>query len=101
MSLVRLLILSLCVAFYSGFMLPVTVDAQSSSDQNWKNLSPDLRKQKRQQYYSNLPESQQQRLRENQQRFHALPSSEKRALCKRFRRQNGYYPPACEGLFSP
>lgn len=101
MSLVRLLILSLYVALYSGLLLPVAVDAQSDVEQNWKNLSPDLRKQKRQQYYSKLPESQQQRLRKNQQLFHALPSSEKRTLCKKFHRQNGYYPPACEGLFSP
>lgn len=74
---------------------------QENFGQSWKDMSPDIRDQMRQQYFSNLPESQQQRLRQNQQRFQALPGNQKRSLCQKFQSQNGYLPPACQNLLGP
>lgn len=93
--------LILCIVLGGGLILPPAVVAQDSPGQAWKNLSPDLREQKRQQYFKNLPKSQQQKLREHQQKFHALPGNQKLALCQRFHSQNGYYPPACQNLIGP
>ena len=98
---VRLLVISICLAVSGGLYIPLQADAQESFGQSWKDLSPDKRKQKSEQYFSNLPESQQQRLRQNQQRFRALPNNQKRVLCQRFQSQKGYYPPACQGLVKP
>lgn len=98
--LVRILVLCLSL----GLTLPASLSAvaqegfgpgQGSGEQAWKGLSPDTRKQKREQYFMNLPEPQQQQLRENQRKFHALSPDQKRELCARFQEQNGYTPPAC------
>lgn len=72
--------------------------ARGGVEQGWKGLSPDSTKQKREQYFMNLPEPQQQRLRENQRKFHALSPDQKRELCGRFQEQNGYTPPACRNF---
>jgi len=98
MSLFRVTALVLCIALSNGFIVPATVNAQDNFGQSLKNLPPDQRKQKRQQYFSNLPESQQQRLRDNQRKFQALPRDQKRALCRQFQKQNGYVPPACQSI---
>ena len=75
--------------------------AQSPGGQNWKDLAPDQRKQKRRQYFENLPEPQQQRLRENREKFNKLSGDQKRSLCQRFLEQNGYSPPACQQILGP
>lgn len=74
---------------------------QENFGQTWRNLAPDAREEKRRQYFLSLPETQQQRLRENQQKFQAMPGDQKRALCQRFHAQKGYYPPTCQTLLGP
>ena len=96
MSLFRIFVLSLAISH--GFVSAPTAEAQGNFDQSWKNLSPDTRKEKREQFFSDLPETQQKRLRENQRKFHSLPADQKRSLCERFLSQNGYAPPACQSL---
>ncbi len=96
MLLLRVLAVVLCVALSSAIAIPYTVYAQENFGQSLKNLPPDQRKQKRQQHFSNLPEQQQKQLRENQQKFQALPGNQKRALCLQFQNQKGYLPPACQ-----
>lgn len=96
MPLVRTLVF--CCALLHGLSVTPTVEAQDSFGQNWQSLSPDTRKQKREQYFSTLPEPQQQQLRESQRKFHALPPDQKRDLCVRFMEQNGYAPPACASI---
>lgn len=93
MQLFRIFVLSLTLGH--GLVSTPLVEAQDNFGQSWKNLSPDTRKQKREQYFSTLPEQQQQRLRESQRKFHSLPPEEKRSLCERFLNQNGYAPPTC------
>ncbi len=97
----RLLLTLLCVILISPTAAPIAALAQENLGQSWKDLSPELRKQKRQQFYSNLPESQKRNLRQNQQKFQALSAQQKRKLCQRFYQQNGYYPPACQSLLQP
>ena len=94
MSLVRILVL--CCAVFHGLAAVPTTEAQDSFGQNWKNLSPDTRKQKGEKLFSDLPEPQQMQLRESQRKFHALPPEQKHSLCDRFLEQNGYAPPACQ-----
>ena len=94
MPLVR--IFFVCCALFHG--LSMTAEAQDNFGQSWKSLSPDIRKQKREQFFSELPEPQQQQLRENQRKFHALQPEQKRDLCERFLEQNGYAPPACASI---
>ena len=84
MFLLRVLVVVLCLAISHVIVFPSTVSAQENFGQSLKNLPPDQRKQKRQQYFSNLPEPQQKRLRENQQKFQGLPGDRKRALCQQF-----------------
>lgn len=96
MPLIR--IFALCLILCPGPLSLPAAEAQDAFGQNWKNLSPDNRKERREQYFSSLPEPQQQRLRENQRKFHSLPADEKRTLCEGFLSQNGYAPPACRSL---
>ena len=81
-----------------GFAAAPKAVAQEHFVQSWENLPPDKRKQKREQYFADLPESRQQRLRESQRRFHALSPDDKRAMCERFVSQRGYAPPACRNI---
>ena len=97
----RVLPLLLCAILIGTAALPVATHGQNNLGQSWKDLSPELRKQKRQQFYSTLPESQKRNLRQNQQKFQALPGQQKRQLCQKFYQQNGYYPPACQSLMQP
>ncbi len=101
MLLVRTAVFVAGMTCAAGYLTPVTVLAQEAFGQNWKDMSPDAREQLRQQYFSNLPESQQQRLRKNQQKFQALPGNQKRTLCQKFLSQNGYLPPTCQTLLGP
>jgi hypothetical protein len=90
--------LILCTALLYGCLTAPPAAAQDGFGQGWKSLSPDTRQHKREQYFSDLPEPQQQRLRESQRRFHSLSLDRKRALCERFLSQNGYVPPACRNI---
>ena len=90
-----------CVMVLSAqFVLPAA-HAQNNLGQSWKDLSPEVREQKRRQFFMSLPESKKQSLRESQLKFHALPVDQQRAICQRFHRQNGYYPPTCQNLLNP
>ena len=92
-------ITAFCAAVCLGLAVAATpVPAQDGFGPGWKSLSPDLRKQKREQIFSTLPEPEQQQLRENQKKFHALPPDRKLELCLRFLKQNGYAPPACRSI---
>lgn len=85
----------------NGVVAPPVALAQENPGQDWKNLTPDTREKKRQQYFSNLPESQQQKLRQNQRKFQSLSGNQQRTLCQKFHKQHGYLPPACQGLLGP
>ena len=91
--------LSIGVFISIAFSLPAM--SQENFGQSWQNLAPDIREEKRRQYFLSLPESKQERLRANQEKFKAMPGDQKRALCQRFHNQNGYYPPACQSLIGP
>ena len=91
----------LCIGVLLSAALTPPAMSQENFGQGWQNLAPESREEKRQQYFLSLPESKQQRLRENQQKFQAMPGDQKRALCQRFHNQKGYYPPACQSLIGP
>ena len=97
----RVVSILLCTILISASIVPVAVYAQNNLNQSWKDLSPELRKQKRKQFYSNMPESQKHTLRQNQQKFKGLPGEQKIQICQKFHSQNGYYPPACQSLVGP
>lgn len=101
MRFCRVTKLALCAWLGCTVLAAPPASAQENLNPNWGKLSPDLREQKRKQYFQNLPESQQQQLREHQRKFQSLPSEDKLALCRRFHSQNGYYPPACQNLIGP
>lgn len=102
MTKAAIAIRALLILFAVSIATSVTpAHAQDNLGQSWKDLSPEQRKQKGEQFYSNLPESQKRNLKQNQQRFQALPGNQKLKLCRRFYNQNGYYPPACQSLLSP
>ena len=101
MLCVRLLSVLTCMMVLSAQFAPSTAHAQNNLGQSWKDLSPEVREQKRQQFFMSLPESKKQSLRESQRRFHKLSKDQQRAICQKFHRQNGYYPPTCQNLLSP
>ena len=101
MLCVRVLSVLTCLMVLSAqFVLPAA-HAQNNLDQSWKDLSPEVREQKRQQFFMSLPESKKQSLRENQRRFNELSKDQRRVICQKFHRQNGYYPPTCQNLLNP
>ena len=101
MLCVRLLSVLTCMMVLSAQFVPSSAHAQNNLGQSWKDLSPEVREQKRQQFFMSLPESKKQSLRESQLKFQALPIDQQRAICRKFYRQNGYYPPTCQSLLSP
>ena len=98
---VRVLSVLVCMLVLSAQFLAPNAYAQNNLGQSWKDLSPELREQKRQQFFMGLPESKKQSLRENQRRFNELPKEQRKAICQKFHRQNGYYPPTCQNLLGP
>jgi len=76
----------------SGFAPP-------AEPERWQELSPDTRGELRQQFLDNLPANKREKLRIQVQRFHAMPPAKQQELCRRFQRDRGYLPPACQGLF--
>ena len=85
----------------SALIMPSGANAQENMGQSWKNLSPEVREQKRRQFFMSLPDSKIQSLREKQLKFQSLSKDQQRAICRKFYAQNGYYPPTCQSLLSP
>ena len=65
----------------------------------WQDLSPDTRSQMRQQYLESLPQTKREKLHSQVKRFNSMSSSQKQELCRRFEKDRGYLPPACQKLF--
>jgi len=65
----------------------------------WQQLSPDTRHEMRRKYLQNLPPNKREKLRSQVKRFNALPPSKQQELCRRFQKDRGYLPPACQKLF--
>ncbi|MDJ0958002.1 MAG: DUF3106 domain-containing protein [Arenicellales bacterium] len=101
MLCVRVLSVLTCIMVLSVQFGSPAAYAQNNLGQSWKDLSPEVRDQKRRQFFMNLPESKKQSLRESQLKFQALPVDQRRAICQKFHRQNGYYPPTCQNLLGP
>lgn len=98
---VQVLFIAMCITVLSALIMPPAANAQENLGQSWKDLSPEVREQKRRQFFMSLPESKKQSLRESQLKFRSLPGDQQRAICRRFHKQNGYYPPACQNLLGP
>ena len=80
------------------------VRAQSSfaptpEPDTWHQLSPDSRNEMRRQYLENLPPNKREKLRSQVERFNAMTPAKKQELCRRFQKDRGYLPPACQKLF--
>jgi len=73
--------------------------APSVEPENWQDLSPDTRHEMRREYLKSLPPGKREKLRTQVKRFNALPASKKQELCRRFQKDRGYLPPACQKLF--
>jgi len=73
--------------------------APSVEPEHWQELSPDTRHEMRREYLKSLAPNEREKLRMQVQRFNALPSSKKQELCRRFQKDRGYLPPACQKLF--
>ncbi|MDZ7843103.1 MAG: DUF3106 domain-containing protein [Gammaproteobacteria bacterium] len=65
----------------------------------WQQLSPDNRNEMRREYLENLPPNEKRKLRSQVKRFHSLSPTKKQELCRRFEKDRGYMPPACQKLF--
>ena len=101
MLYVRVLSVIAWMMVLSAQFVPPAAYGQNNLGQSWKNLSPEIREQKRRQFFMSLPESKKQSLRESQLKFQALPLDQQRAICQKFHHQNGYYPPTCRNLLNP
>lgn len=73
--------------------------APSPDPKEWQQLSPDARDEMRRQYLEALPPNKRKKLRTQVQRFNAMSPSKKQELCRRFQKDRGYLPPACQKLF--
>lgn len=73
--------------------------APSPEPDKWQQLSPDNRNEMRRQYLENLPPNEKKKLRSQVRRFHSLSPTKKQELCRRFEKDRGYLPPACQKLF--
>lgn len=65
----------------------------------WQELSPDSRNEMRRRYLDSLPRTKREKLRTQAKRFNSLSSPKKQELCRRFQKDRGYLPPACQKLF--
>ena len=95
---VRLPALMMYLLVSTGSQFPIASQAQDTFGQSLRNMSPNERQQVQKEYFSNLPESQQQRLRDNQRKFKSLSGTQQRELCQQFKSQAGYVPPACASI---
>lgn len=73
--------------------------APNVQPEQWQQLSPDTRSEMRRQYLQSLPANRRERLRTQVKRFNAMSPTKKQELCRRFRKDRGYLPPACQKLF--
>lgn len=73
--------------------------APTPDPNEWKQLSPDARDEMRRQYLKNLSPTKRKQLRSQVKRFNAMSPAEKQKLCRRFQKDRGYLPPACQKLF--
>lgn len=83
---------------------PAAAQAQSSfapqvEPDRWQELSPDGRDEMRRQYLESLPPNKREKLRSQVKRFNAMSPAQKQELCRRFQKDRGYLPPACQKLF--
>lgn len=67
--------------------------------EQWQQLSPDSRTEMRRQYLQSLSPNKREELRTQVKRFNEMPPSKKQELCRRFQKDRGYLPPACQKLF--
>lgn len=67
--------------------------------QEWRQLSPDSRDEMRRQYLDSLAPNERKKLRSLVKRFNSMSPAKKQELCRRFRKDRGYLPPACQHLF--
>lgn len=65
----------------------------------WQELSPDGRNEMRRQYLQSLPPNKREKLRGQVKRFNSMSPSKRQELCRRFQKDRGYMPPACQKLF--
>lgn len=73
--------------------------APTPEPDKWQQLSPDTRHEMRRQYLENLPPNQRKKLRSQVKRFNSMSPTKKQELCRRFEKDRGYLPPACQKLF--
>lgn len=67
--------------------------------EKWQQLTPDTRTEMRRQYLQSLSPDKREELRTQVKRFNAMSPSKKQELCRRFQKDRGYLPPACQKLF--
>jgi hypothetical protein len=79
------------------------VQAQNSfappPEPEWQQLSPETRDRMRRQYLEKLPPDERKKLRSQVKRFNSMSPSKQQELCRRFQKDRGYLPPACQKLF--
>lgn len=73
--------------------------APAPEPDQWQQMSPDTRHEMRRQYLEKLPANKRQKLRSQVKRFNAMPPQKQQELCRRFQKDRGYLPPACQKLF--
>lgn len=73
--------------------------APTPEPEQWQQLSPDTRHEMRRQYLESLPPNEREKLRSQVKRFNAMSPAKKQELCRRFEKDRGYMPPACQKLF--
>ena len=73
--------------------------APAPEPDQWQQLSPDTRHEMRRQYLESLPPNKREKLRSQVKRFNAMSPAKKQELCRRFEKDRGYMPPACQKLF--
>lgn len=73
--------------------------ARPVQPEQWQQLSPDSRTEMRRQYLQSLPLNKREELRTQVKRFNEMSPTKKQELCRRFKKDRGYLPPACQKLF--
>ena len=93
---------ALAIAMAVGGVVPVLAQnsfAPAVEPDRWQELSPDTRNEMRRQYLESLPPTKREKLRSQVRRFNSMSPSKKQELCRRFKKDRGYLPPACQKLF--
>lgn len=73
--------------------------APDAEPDHWQEVGPDGRNEMRRQYLESLPPQKRERLRTQVKRFNSMSPTKKQELCRRFQKDRGYLPPACQKLF--